>query len=138
MGSARSVATLLVEVLASLTYQVGQVSTCAFSKDELRDLFTFQEGTDSDTHKLLRCSCRGQGLPQEEGEARVDAGGSERSCQLGRQQEKVKESKDGMAELFKWAHFSSPIEDKVDDPWLQYSADFISYMFVNQYEESSS
>ena len=35
-----------------------------FSKEELRDLFSFREDTECETHDLLQCSCEGGGEPQ--------------------------------------------------------------------------
>lgn len=36
-------------------------STSHFTLTELKDLFTFDEGTDCQTHDLLGCDCKGQG-----------------------------------------------------------------------------
>ena len=41
----------------------GKSSLSGFTKDELRDLFSLDEGDDCQTHKLLNCSCGGSGAP---------------------------------------------------------------------------
>lgn len=40
----------------------GKSGVSGFSRDELRDLFTLDEGQDCQTHKLLSCGCGGKGL----------------------------------------------------------------------------
>lgn len=40
----------------------GKSGASGFSKEELRDLFTFDESRDCQTHKLLACKCGGTGL----------------------------------------------------------------------------
>ncbi|KAK4545281.1 hypothetical protein LTR36_003461 [Oleoguttula mirabilis] len=40
----------------------GKSGASGFSKEELRDLFTLDEGRDCQTHKLLACKCGGTGL----------------------------------------------------------------------------
>ena len=41
----------------------GKANVSGFTREELRDLFTLDEGEDCQTHRLLRCSCRGSGMP---------------------------------------------------------------------------
>ena len=56
----------------------GQIKS-NFSSEEIRDLFTFREDTDCETHDLLLCECGGSGaLPLKE-EQQSEA----RPCQLG-------------------------------------------------------
>merc|ERR1712059_154790 len=107
---------------------VGQVSTCAFTRDELRDLFTFRQDTECDTHDLLQCQCGGSGVVESQEAGEVE---KPRSCQLGVQptttRSKPKEGK--MDELLAWRHITSPVEDRVGDSFLEGASDFISYLF---------
>ena len=41
----------------------GKANVSGFTREELRDLFTLDEGEDCQTHRLLGCSCRGNGMP---------------------------------------------------------------------------
>ena len=60
----------------------GDLSVGQFTKEELRDLFTFQPNISCDTHNLLQCNCDGVGkvIKVEGEEEQVE----ERKCQLGR------------------------------------------------------
>ncbi|WPH03427.1 Hypothetical protein R9X50_00630700 [Acrodontium crateriforme] len=40
----------------------GKNGVSGFSKDELRDLFSLDEGVDCQTHKILGCTCGGNGI----------------------------------------------------------------------------
>ena len=50
-----------------------------FTAEELKDLFTFRDDTECETHDLLGCSCGGSGVT----EGYHKEGG--RTCQLGRE-----------------------------------------------------
>lgn len=41
----------------------GKSAVSGFTRDELRDLFTLDEGSDCQTHRLLSCGCGGDGSP---------------------------------------------------------------------------
>ena len=41
----------------------GRNGTASFTREELKDLFRLEEGTNCQTHDLLRCRCGGQGMP---------------------------------------------------------------------------
>ena len=57
--------TICIKVMKSgLSVGEGEVVSGHFSKDELRDLFSFREDTECETHDLLQCSCEGGGEPQ--------------------------------------------------------------------------
>ena len=71
---------------------MGQASAFAFSKEELRDLITFQSGVERDTRGLLRCEC-GEDGPQGLEMGEEDGGSEVRSCQLGVQPEKIEEER---------------------------------------------
>jgi len=93
-----------------------------FSTEELRDLFTFREDTECETHDLLQCECGGSGVLDntdiEQGEVR--------SCQLGRQEVVQKKR---VEELMDWRHFTAPVEDSVEDPLLGVASQFVSFLF---------
>jgi len=93
-----------------------------FSTEELRDLFTFREDTECETHDLLQCECGGSGVlaSQEEEQGEV------RACQLGRQEVVPSKRRE---ELMGWRHFTAPIEDTVEDPLLGVASQFVSYLF---------
>ena len=91
-----------------------------FSTEELRDLFTFRDDTECETHDLLQCQCGGSGVLEVEEEQ-----GEVRSCQLGRQ---VAVPTKRVEELMSWRHFTSPVEDKVDDALLGVASQFVSYL----------
>jgi len=93
-----------------------------FSTEELRDLFTFREDTECETHDLLQCECGGSGVLASQEEEK----GEVRSCQLGRQE--VVQSK-RMEEFMGWRHFTAPIEDTVDDSLLGVASQFVSFLF---------
>jgi len=101
---------------------VGQQATPShFSTEELRDLFTFRDDTECETHDLLQCECGGSGVVdrQEVGQDEV------RTCQLG--QEMVVQSARG-EELMGWRHFTAPVEDRVDDALLGVASQFVSFL----------
>jgi len=92
-----------------------------FSTEELRDLFTFRDDTECETHDLLQCQCGGSGVLESE---EVEQG-EVRSCQLGRQ-EAVPSKR--VEELMGWRHFTAPMEDKVEDPLLGVASQFVSFL----------
>ena len=66
-------ATKCIKVMKSgLSVGEGEVVSGHFSKEELRDLFSFREDTDCETHDLLQCSCGGGGQPQKVEQVEVD------------------------------------------------------------------
>ena len=52
---------------SGLSVGEGEVVSGHFSKEELRDLFSFREDTVCETHDLLKCSCTV--LPDKSGSA---------------------------------------------------------------------
>ncbi|XP_061175065.1 DNA repair and recombination protein RAD54B-like [Saccostrea echinata] len=83
-----------------------------FSLQELKDLFSLNENTLSDTHDLLKCECGGQ----KETTPETDPAQSSRSCQLGIPP--IQKNKTlGMEELMDWKHISGNVLNKNTD-WL--------------------
>merc|ERR1719209_1752745 len=82
----------------------GDLSVGQFTREELRDLFTFQPNIGCDTHNLLQCNCEGVGDVIKEGEEELV---EERKCQLGRTTSAS--TRKGMgkkqAETAGWQHF---------------------------------
>ena len=99
----------------------GDLSVSQFTREELRDLFTFQNDIDCDTHNLLQCNCSGMGEVLKDGEEEV----AERKCQLGRPTT-ASGKKAGMgkklAEVAGWQHFKGPIESSVTDGLVIWSS----------------
>ena len=93
----------------------GDLSVGQFTREELRDLFTFQPNISCDTHNLLQCNCQGAGevIKGEGDEEEVE----KRKCQLGRPTSTS--GRRGMgkkqAEMAGWQHFKEPIENFVTD-----------------------
>uniref|UniRef100_T1J5D6 DNA repair and recombination protein RAD54-like n=1 Tax=Strigamia maritima TaxID=126957 RepID=T1J5D6_STRMM len=87
--------------------QIGS-SKMEFTKEELRDLFTFHENTSSLTHDQLNCKCLDDNLPEKH--------------------EKHK-SNLNMNELLQWSHFSHPNLTRIDDKHLESAGDHISFVF---------
>ena len=91
---------------SGLSVGEGEVLSGHFSKEELRDLFSFREDTDCETHDLLQCSCGGGGEPQKveqvEDERKV------RACQLGRSTERRAAGGGRMEQLMGWRHWKLP------------------------------
>ena len=93
----------------------GDLSVGQFTKEELRDLFTFQPNISCDTHNLLQCNCDGVGkvIKVEGEEEQVE----ERKCQLGRSTSTSGRGGTGkkQAEIAGWQHFKEPVESFVTD-----------------------
>lgn len=45
----------------SSSFKSGSSGQFHFSREDLKDLFSFRDNTDCDTHELLDCSCDGSG-----------------------------------------------------------------------------
>ena len=101
----------------------GEVARGQFSREELKDLFTFRGDTECETHELLQCACGGSGLlVAERQEQEV------RACQLGGRQEQQQEG-GRLEELAGWRHCTAPVEELVTDPVLGAASSFVSYVF---------
>eukprot|EP00092_Neocalanus_flemingeri_P023094 GFUD01025040.1.p1 GENE.GFUD01025040.1~~GFUD01025040.1.p1 ORF type:complete len:925 (+),score=337.10 GFUD01025040.1:29-2803(+) len=101
---------------------VGQQATPShFSTEELRDLFTFRDDTECETHDLLQCECEGSGVVERE---EVEQG-EVRSCQLGRV---VVEQSKRVEELMGWRHYTAPVEDRLEDSLLGVASQFVSFL----------
>merc|ERR1712192_109303 len=110
----------------------GDLTMGQFSREELRDLFTFQPNISCDTHNLLQCSCEGVGeVIKVEGEEGEEV--EERKCQLGRSTTSTSGRRRGagtgkkQAETAGWQHFKEPIESFVTDGLLLAASPYISY-----------
>jgi len=101
-----------------------QVVPSHFSSEELKDLFSFREDTDCDTHEMLGCDCGGLGESPEVAEL------EERSCQLGRREEGRQEQEDQLAH---WRHVAAPIENVVQDSLLAFASQFVSFVMLKSF-----
>ena len=79
-----------------------------FTRDELKDLFSFNPDATCDTHELLDCPCSAQEGP-------VSPKGSTTKMQ----------------DLLKWNHID-PKKKILEDSVLSQAANYISYVFTNQ------
>jgi len=109
---------------SGLSVGEGEVVSGHFSKEELRDLFSFREDTVCETHDLLQCSCEGGGELQNLDE-------EDRTCQLGRSTEKREEGGGRMEQLMGWRHWKLPHEDYSTDGFLATASPFITYLFTH-------
>ncbi|XP_046840079.1 DNA repair and recombination protein RAD54B-like [Xenia sp. Carnegie-2017] len=109
-----------------------------FSREDLKDLFTFHVDTSCLTHDLLNCSCSSYNETKGKNPvANVDkipaAENSPRTCQLGVTKKTDQEKHLSMAELMQWKHFSRPIQDtEIEDIWLRSCADDIDFVFQTE------
>ena len=112
-----------------------------FTKQDLKDLFSFNVETECETHDLLGCGCVGDGKNAEAGEE----DGDERACQIGGSgtvgRPKAKDGtgsgdKGQMRDLLKWQHIAptsalTSSEDLLGDENLAEAVKYISYAFKN-------
>ena len=109
-----------------------QVVPSQFSFDELRDLFSYNEDTECETHDRMKCTCGGSGDTRDH----ADTGTQEqRQCQLGGGVT-VDQSKDD--QLLTWSHYTSPIDDMVQDPVLSVASGFVSYVILKSFISENS
>ncbi|KAI8521239.1 DNA repair and recombination protein rad54b [Branchiostoma belcheri] len=111
-----------------------------FSAEELKDLFTLHEDTDSVTHDLLDCAVPGGDCSGSPGSDRPQTSTMSRPCQLGQPQSaSLLRSNLSMAELLGWTHHRAPLENRdIQDYHLLSAAENISYVFVNETNTSQS
>ena len=101
-----------------------------FTSDELRDLFSYNKETESDTHDKMGCDCGGsQEHSVIDGESSVSVKEGERQCQLG----------GGGGEpapddqLLDWSHLASPVDTKLQDPILSVASPFVSFVMMKSF-----
>ena len=104
-----------------------------FTREELKDLFSFIEDTDCDTHDLLDCCCDGTSnnvVPNS------TFGEAVRACQIGggdpvaTPSNSSKSSGGNIKDLLTWQHIQPPIGD-LDDQCLASATSLITYAFRN-------
>jgi len=107
-----------------------------FTSEELRDLFTFRDDTECETHDLIGCTCGGSGVMEGGGDgAGVEAQRTGRTCQLGQQVAKPRAARGAaMEELNRWRHYASPLQERIEDDALVMAEMFISYVFRHTVE----
>ena len=113
---------------ASEAPSTSSANNLHFTKEELRDLFSLNEDTLSDTHDLLGCDCFSGNFTDQQ-EEKIE-GEEERDCQLGGggSEATAKASSSSIMDLLKWKHI---IGRDVDDEILT-SHEQISCVFINQ------
>ncbi|XP_042146804.1 DNA repair and recombination protein RAD54B isoform X2 [Ixodes scapularis] len=124
-----------------------------FSLEDLKDLFTLEEGTVSSTHRLLGCPCDHENnpemdvsvdpFPSENADTDVAAEAvsakSQRNCQLGTPpaSSSILGKKLGVGNLLKWEHIPAPIGCRfIQDPHLAAAEEDITFVFRNTTSKS--
>lgn len=106
-----------------------------FTKQDLKDLFSFNLETQCETHDLLGCECVGDGKNAEESEEGAD----DRACQIGggsagtlgsKKKDGTAGDKGQMRDLLKWRHIARANGDLGDENLVE-AAKYISYAFKN-------
>ncbi|XP_043200083.1 DNA repair and recombination protein RAD54B-like [Amphibalanus amphitrite] len=123
--------------LSAAVVDAGQRSAAHFSRDELRDLFSLDDGVDCSTHDLLSCGCDLAGGPcpstaEDEGES-ADTAVDVRPCQLGPSDPTSATAggrHTGMERLLEWQHYGAPFDpDVIQDEGLARAGDVITFLF---------
>merc|ERR1719450_1066797 len=106
-----------------------QVVPSQFTSDELRDLFSYNGDTESDTHDKMGCQCGGSGVSVANSDGDRDL--EERECQLGGSNS-AGVVVDGCQDdqMLDWSHFTSPVEDIIQDPVLNVASQFVSFVMM--------
>jgi DNA repair and recombination protein RAD54B len=96
-----------------------------FSKEELRDLFSFDESSSCSTHDLLECDCDGTGK-----NVRSAASPATRPCQLGGGCGPEHRAGGGgggnIRDLLQWRHLI-PTVGEIDDECLESAKQYITF-----------
>lgn len=111
----------------------GGSTAANFTLQDLKDLFTFREDTECETHDLLGCECGGSGDLQVEEETVL----THRPCQLGARKQVTRRT-DNMEQLKHWRHYTAPIYGSIEDDCLGAAESFISYLFRHFQESGDS
>ena len=95
-----------------------------FTTDELRDLFTYNKETKSDTHDKMGCQCGGTAIQDgnNDGEPEFQAGAP------GARQDD---------QLVDWTHLASPVEKGLQDPILSVASPFVSFVMMKNFFSDS-
>lgn len=105
-----------------------QVVPSQFTADELRDLFSYNGDTESDTHDKMGCQCGGAGVSVSHSDK--DSQMEERECQLGGGTAGVVVDGCQDDQLLNWSHFTSPVEDLIEDQVLAVASQFVSFVMM--------
>ena len=135
-----------------------------FSREDLKDLFSFRDDTDCDTHELLDCCCDGTGtIPSllllnrcktfndhfyyylgsnldELSDTNLSTTAQEpaRACQIGCDRPASEaSSKSNMKDLLNWRHLLPPI-GQLGDECLDEACQYVTYAFKNIHATSKS
>ncbi|XP_056017684.1 DNA repair and recombination protein RAD54B-like [Ostrea edulis] len=106
-----------------------------FSAEELKDLFSLNENTESDTHDLLKCNCQGGGKIGTPEPISVQ---TTRSCQLGIAPSNQKSKTLGMEELLDWKHVSGNVLNEKTDWLLGDATSSITFSFWQETNTENS
>jgi len=95
-----------------------------FTREELKDLFSFDASAECDTHDLLNCLCDGDGQGQPAEPAR-----EVRDCQLGGGEEGDEVGRTGIKNLLQWQHLRP--EHAQDDLLANALSKEVTFIFRN-------
>ena len=106
-----------------------------FTSDELRDLFSYNKETESDTHDKMGCECGGsQEHSAADGDSSVSDKEGERQCQLGGGGGGGTAPDD---QLMDWSHLASPVDTKLEDQVLSVASPFVSFVMMKSFYSDS-
>ena len=106
----------------------------AFSKEDLKDLFTLHQTDTCSTHELLQCNCiQNGGQSQDEFVSNMrDSDNYQPAVSSSSNKKKV-----SMAELNRWTHIHDVTDDEFDDPGLKDCAGMVQFIFQNRCNEKN-
>ncbi|KAG8251608.1 DNA repair and recombination protein rad54b [Homalodisca vitripennis] len=106
-------------------------SAVKLSDEELKDLFSISEEEHCLTHRMLPCTCQGQGdVPQP-----VDPPSVTRLCQLSTSHTNPHSQIFRINQLFQWEHYRQPLPTHLlQSMGLQDAGLFITFVFRNTLE----
>jgi len=110
----------------------GVTEAASFTLEDMRDLFTFREDTECETHDLVGCECGGSGNLEVDTQS---SGLLSRACQIGEGRKQAR-SGSNMEQLKQWRHYTSPIFGKIEDDALGSAESFVTYLF-RHYQDAS-
>ena len=94
-----------------------QVVPSHFTTDELRDLFTYNKETKSDTHDKMGCQCGGTAIQDGNNDGAPGARPDD--------------------QLVDWTHLASPVEKGLQDPILSVASPFVSFVMMKNFFSDS-
>ncbi|XP_033628194.1 DNA repair and recombination protein RAD54B-like isoform X1 [Asterias rubens] len=100
-----------------------------FSLEDLKDLFTLNEGTVCITHDMMACTCQTgtEVVLDNPQESTVN-----RTCQLGAKKNSTDKRNLAMNQLMEWKHFLGPLNENYQDEHIASAGTQITFVFQNE------